>query len=270
MRTTIDGRSVRWSDGGRAHTGDSPAVVLIHGAGMNRTVWQLQTRWLAHHGYCAAAIDLPGHGGSDGPPLETIAEMADWTVSTIETLGLSPAHLVGHSTGTFVAIEAAARHPESVRSVVLLGTAEAMPVHPELLASSRDNIHHAAELMASWGVGSRALIGGNPTPGTWLIGSAMALVDASPPGALGTDMAACNAYDRAVIAAAEVTCPATMILGRQDKMTPVRAAGALTDAFGDVETVVLEGTGHLMMAEAPNQVRHEMVKALARADSVKP
>jgi len=265
MKSTINGHTIRWSDGGRSHTGDDPGVVLLHGSGMNRTTWQLQTRWLAHHGYRAAALDLPGHGGTDGPLLESIADMADWVAATMDALDLAPAHLVGHSMGTFVAVETAARHPETVRSLVLLGTADSMPVHPELLTSSFDDVHHAAELMTSWGVGSRAQIGHHPTPGTWLVGGSTALVDVSPAGALGTDMAACNDYKRAVEAASEVTCPVSMILGSEDKMTPVRATGGLSESLSDLHKVVLDGVGHMIMLEAPDRARDEIAAALERA-----
>ncbi len=264
MRSVLNGREVRWSDGGRAHVGDDPGVVLIHGSGMNRTAWQLQTRWLAHHGFRVAALDLPGHGGSDGPPLTTIEEMADWVVETTDSLGISPAHIVGHSMGTFVAIEAAARHPERVLSIVLLGTAAAMPVHPELLSSSFDDVHHAAELMTAWGIGSRARIGHHASPGTWLIGGSVALLDSCPPGTLGADMAACNSYGRAVEAAGEVTCPVSVILGREDKMTPVRASADLVEAFTDPHTAVMDGVGHMIMSEAPDRIRREIAAALRR------
>ena len=62
MELTLDGKTVRYANGGRAHDPALPGVVLVHGAGMNRTVWQLQTRYLAHHGFRVAALDLPGHG----------------------------------------------------------------------------------------------------------------------------------------------------------------------------------------------------------------
>ena len=106
----------------------------MHGAGSDRTGWQLQTRWFAHHVYRAAAVDLPGHGGSDGPALRTITDMADWLATAIAAMDLAPAHVVGHSMGTFVALETAARHPEVTRSLVLLGTAAAMPVQSSAAA----------------------------------------------------------------------------------------------------------------------------------------
>ena len=118
MKIDYAGAAVRIADGG--HTGDSdePLVVLLHGAGMDRTAWQLQTRYLAHHGYRAAAVDLPGHGRSGGSPLSTIAEMAAWTAGLVGALSASTAHLVGHSMGAMLATEWARLHPHTVRRLV--------------------------------------------------------------------------------------------------------------------------------------------------------
>jgi len=265
MEFELDGRTVRVATGGRTHDGDEPGVAFVHGAGADRTGWQLQTRWFAHHGYRAAAIDLPGHGGSDGPVLETIVEMADWVASAIEAMGLAPAHIVGHSMGTFVTLETAARHPDATRSIVLLGTATAMPVHPELLSTAQASDPKAARLITSWGIGSRAHKGGHASPGMWLIGGNHALIDRAAEGVLGNDLAASEGYDRAIEAAAEVTCPVTLVLGREDKMTPNRAATALIEAFAEVDTVFLDEIGHFIHIEAPIATRRAIAGALAGA-----
>jgi len=267
MLFTLHDKTVRYANGGRDHDPTLPGVVLIHGAGMNRTAWQLQTRYLAHHGYRVAALDLPGHGGSDGPPLASIGEMADWVADVVEALDLGPAHVVGHSMGTYVAMEAAARRPDTVRSIVLIGTAAAMPVHPELLDAAVNDISHAGRLMTSWGFGARAHIGRHSTPGMWLLGGSTALLDVSKEGSLGVDMAACNAYTGALVAAAEVTCPVSFVLGSLDKMTPNKRAVDLAEAFADSRTVMLEGIGHMLPMEAPDATREAMVEALALADA---
>ncbi len=265
MELSLHDKTVRYANGGREHDPALPGVVLLHGAGMNRTAWQLQTRFLAHHGYRVAAVDLPGHGGSDGPPLETIPEMAEWVVEFIEALDLGPAHIVGHSMGTYIAMEAAAHHPDAVQSIVLVGTASAMPVHPELLDAAVNDIPHAGRLMTSWGFGARAHVGRHATPGMWLLGGSTALIDVSREGSLGADMAACNAYDGALAAAAEITCPASFVLGSLDKMTPARRAVELAAAFADSRTVVVEGSGHMLPMEAPDATREAIVEALAHA-----
>ncbi len=262
MEITYRGESVRVATGGRNHDSDLPGVVLIHGSGMDRTTWQMQTRWLAHHGYRVAAIDLPGHGLSTGEPLQSIPEMGDWLAGLVHELNLGPAHLVGFSLGTFIALEAAAQDPTCAESLVLIGTAAAMPVHPELLTTSYDDIPKASRLMTSWGIGSRAHVGGHQSPGTWLVGACTALLDTGPENALGHDMVAANAYDGAVAAASRVTQPVTFVLGTEDKMTPMKASGGLLDAVENKNVVTLERTGHMMPIENPVAVRDAIAQAI--------
>jgi pimeloyl-ACP methyl ester carboxylesterase len=261
MEFILDGKTVRYANGGCEHDPALPGVVLVHGSGMNRTVWQLQTRYLAHHGYRVAAIDLPGHGGSDGPCIETIPEMGAWVGRVIDELEFGPAHIVGHSMGTFIAIEAAAQRPEIVASLVLVGTAAAMPVHPELLDSAAKDVPHASRLMSSWSFGDRAHIGRHATPGMWQIGGSQALLDTSRPDSLGVDMAACNVYDASLAAASDVTCPVTYVLGTRDKMTPNKRAADLIATTAGADVVLID-CGHMLTIEAPNATRDAIVAAL--------
>ncbi len=237
-------------------------MVLVHGAGMNRSVWQLQTRFFAHHGYRVAAVDLPGHGRSDGPALDSMSALGAWVGDVIKALDLSPAHVIGHSMGTYVALEAAAGHSKHIRSLVLIGTAAAMPVHPELLHAAARDVEHASRLMSSWGFGPRAHIGRHAAPGMWLIGGSTALLDTSRPDSLGVDLAMCNAYNGATSAAAEVSCPVSFVLGSLDKMTPVRRAAALIEACSDSHVVTVQGVGHMIPIEAPDATRDSILNAL--------
>lgn len=262
MEITYEGHPVRIATGGRDHDSDAPGVVLIHGSGMDRTTWQMQARWLAHHGFRVAAIDLPGHGLSGGEPIETVEEMGRWTAGLVHELGLAPAHLVGFSLGTFVALEAASQDDTCARSLVLIGTAATMPVHPELLTSSYDDVSKASGLMVSWGVGSRSHRGGHQSPGTWLIGVSRAMLDTAPKNALGQDMAAANVYDNAVVAASSITVPVTFVLGAEDKMTPIRKSGDLISAVAEPRVITLDSTGHFMPTENPIAVRDAIAKGI--------
>ena len=263
MEISFRGEPVRIATGGRDHDNtDQPGVVLIHGAGMDRTVWQMQSRWLSHHGYRVAAIDLPGHGLSGGEPLETIEAMGEWTAGLVHELDLAPAHLVGFSLGTFVALEAAAQDPSCAESLVLIGTATDMPVHPELLSSSADDVAKASRLMTSWGIGSRAHVGGHQSPGTWLIGASTALVDRSPTGSLLADMEACNDYKGAVDAANKIEAPVTFALGTEDKMTPIKRSDALLDAVTNKTVVKMDRIGHMMPIEDPVGARKIIATAI--------
>ncbi len=266
MDTTFAGSTVRYATGGRSGDSTDPAVVLVHGAGMDHTIWQLQTRWLAHHGFRPFALDLPGHGGSDGPPLASISDLADWLASFVDHLGVGPAHLVGHSMGALAVLETAARHPAAAASIVMLGVSATMPVHPDLLAAAADNDPVAGRLITSWGIGSQAHRGGHAVPGMWLVGASNALIARSPAGTLSVDLSACAVHAGALEAAGRVACPATFILGAEDKMTPARAAAPLAEAIAGATTTIIPGVGHTMMIEAPARVRTAIHAALTRAD----
>ena len=135
MTFQMDGAKVFVAQGGKAHDQNLPLVIFIHGAGMDHSVWALQSRWFAHHGARVAAIDLPGHGGSAGPELKDIGALADWTARLIAAFGEAPATLVGHSMGALIALETAAKHPSRVAAIALPGAAGKMPVSGDLLLS---------------------------------------------------------------------------------------------------------------------------------------
>jgi pimeloyl-ACP methyl ester carboxylesterase len=269
MIVIVDGLRAHAATGGAEHPcaasgPDEPVIALIHGAGMDATVWQLQTRYLAHRGFRAVAVDLPGHGRSEGPALGTVAEMADWLVRFLDAAGFSTAHLVGHSMGTFVALEVAARHPGLVASLTLFGTATSMPVHPDLLDAAEHDLPAAAALMAAWGHARPAHVGLNPTPGLWMLGGARALVENSAPGVLASDFRACVSYDGALAAAAAVTCPATVVIGLGDKMTPPKGGRALAAALEGARIVELADTGHSMPTEHPRAVKQAILETASR------
>ncbi len=261
MIVHVDGVDAHASTGGLDLSGDDPVVLLIHGAGMDSTVWQLQTRYLAHHGFRALAVDLPAHGRSGGEPITSIAASADWVVRFMDAAGFARAHIVGHSMGTFIALELGARHADRVDSLTLCGTATGMPVHPELLDAAEHDLPRAAALMAAWGHAKRAHIGVNPTPGLWMTGGARALVENGRPGVLATDFRACMAYDRAEDAAARVTCRATVVIGAGDKMTPAKSGRTLAASLPSATVVELADSGHMMMVEQPVGVKRAILGA---------
>ena len=263
MIVQVDGVDAHAATGGVDITGsDDPVVLLIHGAGMDSTVWSLQTRYLAYRDLRAVAVDLPGHGRSDGEAMTTIADMADWIVRFVDAAGLGQVHVVGHSMGTFIALELASRHADVVASITLCGTATGMPVHPELLDAAEHDLPRAAALMSAWGHAKPAHTAPNPTPGLWMSGGAMALVENGRPGVLANDFRACMAYDRAVEAAAGATCPATVVIGLGDKMTPPKGGRALAAALPSATVIELPDTGHQMMTEHPRAVKRAILETI--------
>src|ERR1700745_1421651 len=130
MNLTVNGKDVFVATGGREFDASLPSVVLIHGAGFDHSAWALHSRWFAHHGSSVLVPDFPGHGRSQGPGLRSIAEMADWTAALLDAAGATKAHLIGHSMGSLIALETAARHPAKVTALGLIGTGAQMAGGP--------------------------------------------------------------------------------------------------------------------------------------------
>ena len=254
MQLSVNSIDTFVATGGRKFDPSSPTVVLLHGAGFDHTSWALHSRWFAHHGFGVLAPDLPGHGRSGGAPLSTIAEMADWTAALLDAAGTAKARLVGHSMGSLIALEMAARHPAKVTALSLIGTAAAMTVGPDLLKAAEANDHEAIDMVSIWGLGYAAELGGSLAPGLWMHFGAERVLEQCKRGVLFSDLSACNSYQGALAAAAKVTVPATLILGERDMMTPARAGKALAAALPNSRTVVLSGAGHMMMAERPDEL----------------
>jgi pimeloyl-ACP methyl ester carboxylesterase len=254
MRLTVDGRSVYAYTGGRTFTPGQPAVVFVHGAANDHSVFALQSRYFAYHGRNVLAVDLPGHGRSAGPALPGIEVLADWLHAAIAAAGFERAALAGHSMGALVALEHAARYPAQARKLVLLGPAVPMLVSDALLDAAARDDHLAYELITGWSYGPGTQLGGNRQPGVWLAGQTLRLMERSAAGVLHTDLVACKDYVNGLAAAARVGCPSLLVLGAQDQMAPARDAGPLTAALADVRSIVLPKTGHTMMTERPDEV----------------
>jgi pimeloyl-ACP methyl ester carboxylesterase len=254
MLICVNGLDTFVGTGGRAFDATLPTVVMIHGAGFDHTTWALHDRWFAHHGHNVLAPDLPGHGRSTGEALTTIADLADWTAALIDASGATSARLIGHSMGSLIALETAARHPAKVTRLDLMATAATMTVGPDLLSSALANDHAAIDMVSIWGLGFEAELGGSLAPGLWMHGGAQRVLETSRAGVLYTDLNACNLYENALAAASTITIPVTLILGERDMMTPARAGRALAAAIPDARTVILSGAGHMMMAERPDEV----------------
>jgi pimeloyl-ACP methyl ester carboxylesterase len=254
MQLSVNGIDTFVATGGREFDSSLPSVVLLHGAGFDHTTWALHSRWFSHHGYGLLAPDLPGHGRSSGAPLATIAEMADWTASLLDEAGVAKAQLIGHSMGSLIALETAARHPAKVSALSLIGTAATMTVGPDLLKAAEANDHAAIDMVSIWGLGYQAELGGSLAPGLWMHSGAQRVLEQCRPGVLFNDLSACNAYQNALIAAAQISIPVTLILGERDMMTPARAGKALAAALPNSRTVLLRGAGHMMMTERPDEL----------------
>jgi pimeloyl-ACP methyl ester carboxylesterase len=248
--------------GGRPFDPALPAVVFLHGAALDHSVWQWQSRYLAHHGFCVLAVDLPAHGRSPGLVRGTIESLADWTAAFIEAAGVTSACVAGHSMGSLVALAAALRHPGRVSRLALLGASVPMPVGEAFLAAAADDSPAAFDMQATWGHARLSALSASAVPGSSLALAGRALSARSAPGVQHADLAACHAYAPAPEAIRRIDVPTLVIAGRRDQMTPMKAGEALAGQIPGARFLALDA-GHALTTEAPREVAHALRGAFA-------
>ena len=229
-----------------------PTVVFVHGAGLDHSSFALQSRYFGYHGRNVLAVDLPGHGRSEGPPVSSIEGMADWVSGVLEKTRTPRCSVVGHSMGSLVALEFAARHPAQCERIALIAVGYPMKVTEAFLEAARNDDYAAFDMHTIWGHAAQVPLGGNPNPGMWMYGDTLARLERLAPGVLYNDLKACNDYGAGAESAARVKCPALLVLGGRDVMTPPRAAKLLQERIAGAKTVELARSGHALMAEAPD------------------
>ena len=259
MIIDLNGAAAYAYTGGKSFDRALPTAVFIHGAQHDHSVWALQSRYFAHHGFNVLAVDLPGHSRSAGPALTSIGALADWLAALLDAAGADAAFVAGHSMGSLVALEFAARYPARAARLALVATAVPMTVSDALLDAALNREREAIELVNNWSHSTVAAKPSAPGPGFWLHGMNQRLMERiaanGEPKLFHTDFTACNQYADGLASAAQVRCPVRLVLGKKDAMTPPRATRALADALSAagvaVDTVTLEA-GHALMSEQPD------------------
>lgn len=268
-------------------------IIFVHGAAMEHSVWSHQSRYFAYQGYNIAAVDLPGHNLSGGKLLNDIAEMAHWLCEIIACVikmgGGYAVHLVGHSMGALIALEAAATlagvaensRPKPniksnakptpavplVKSLCLIGFSYPMAVTPQLLGAAQHDPSAAYAMMTQWSHASK--IGGEPLPGFWSPGLQMSMLENSKHGAVFADLTACNNYVGGEQAFASINRsasqpPTLFISGALDRMAPAKLAAAQAAKNKHAESVFIPNCGHNLMAESPDGVLHELKRFISQ------
>jgi pimeloyl-ACP methyl ester carboxylesterase len=260
---TVDGRQAFAYTAAHAIDPARPSVVFVHGAGLDHSLFGLQSRYFGYHGRNVLAVDLPAHGRSEGPPVPTVQEMADWTIRFLDAAKVERASVVGHSMGALIALECAARHAARVERIALLATCYPMKVSAPFLGAAREDRHDAYDMETIWGHSPQAALGANPNPGMWMYGDALARLERLAPGVLYNDLLACDSYAGGEAAAAKVRCPVLFILARRDQMTPLRAGVEFAKHLPQASVVQLGASGHSVMTEGPDDTLDALKSFLA-------
>ena len=275
MKLELDGEQVFVGQGGGHWQVNAPMLVLLHGAGMNRTVWVLQARYFARHGFNVVAPDLPGHGASGGEPLRSIDAQANWLLSLLDTLAadhqlsLQQRILAGHSMGALSVMQAAATRPRGLARLLLFGCAWPMPVGHALLDAAEANDRSAIDMITLFSHAYASRLGHNPVAGICLLNTAAALLQSASPGVLHADLCACDEYDNGGRAASllQGQVRSVVIAGDGDRMTPSKGSRKLSEQLA-AELVLLPDCGHMMMTEQPEAALQLMRRELVgRASS---
>jgi pimeloyl-ACP methyl ester carboxylesterase len=264
MELQVNGHATYCYTGGKPMVESQPTVVMIHGVLNDHSVWILQSRYLANHGWNVLAVDLPGHCRSLGEAPASVEAAADFIIALLDAAQVKRAALVGHSFGSLIALEAAARLKERVTHLALVGVAFPMKVSDVLLDAALNDPAKGIQMI---NVFSRSTLCAPPSalgPGTWVMGGNVALNQRvlksnAQVNVFHRGFQACNTYANGEAAMSAVTCPVLFLLGAQDQMTPPSAARTLIDkaqARGaktrTLQTQVVQvPVGHHQMTEAP-------------------
>jgi pimeloyl-ACP methyl ester carboxylesterase len=272
MYLQVNGASTYCYTGGKPFDGAKPTVVFLHGVVNDHSVWILQSRYLAHHGWNVLAVDLPGHCRSEGEAPASVEDAAVFVAALLDAAGVQKAALVGHSWGSLIALESAARLKDRVSHLVLVGTAYPMRVSPALIEAA---LHEPEKGLKMINVFSRSTLAAPPSalgPGTWVYGSSLALGrrvirSNSRVNVFHRGFVACDSYAGGEAAIAQITCPVLFVIGGQDQMTPARAAQDLIQAArtaGKAVSTVTLPVGHHQMTETPDATLFAIRDFLAR------
>ena len=252
----LENKNIHASDSGQGIDINKDTIVFLHGSGLSHIVWSLAEQFFSSKNYNVLSIDLPGHGNSDGPCLDSIEKIADWMEKVFDKLKLKNLILVGHSQGCLEILEYSSRYKERLKKLVFVGGSNKMPVHPDLIELAQSGHPDAVKLMMKWGYeGSKKFIGGNPVEK--IIQSPRDISEI-----LAVDLNACNNYSNGSEAAKVIDLPSMLIFGELDKMVNLEAGKKFSNLIKNSTTHVIKGCGHMIMIEKAFEMREKILEFL--------
>jgi len=252
----LENKNIYASDSGQGLDKNKDTIVFLHGSGLSHIVWSLAEQFFSSKNFNVLSIDLPGHGNSDGPCLDSIEKIADWLEKVFDKLQLKNLILVGHSQGCLEILEYSSRYKERIKKLVFVGGSNKMPVHPDLIELAQNGHSDAVKLMMKWGYeGSKKFIGGNPVEK--IIQSPRDISEI-----LAVDLKACNNYSNGSEAAKAINLPSMLLYGELDKMVNLEAGKKFSNLIKNSTTHVIKGCGHMIMIEKAFEMREKILEFL--------
>jgi len=252
----IENKSVHASDAGQGIDSTKDTIVFLHGSGLSHIVWSLSEQFFSNKNFNVLSIDLPGHGNSEGPCLDSIEKIADWLEKLFDRLNLYNLIIIGHSQGCLEALEYSFKYKKRFKKIVLIGGSYRMPVNKDLLDLASNGDSDAVKLMMKWSYeGSKKFIGGNPLEK--IIQSPKDISEI-----LAVDLIACNNYVNGSEAAKAINCPVMFVLGELDKMVSLEAGKKFASLVKNSTFHKIDGCGHMIMIEKAFEMREKILEFL--------
>ncbi len=252
----VENKKVFSSDVGQKFNKDKNTIILIHGSGQSHVVWSLTTQYLSDQGYNVFAVDLPGHGNSEGESLRTIEESADWLEKFTKTIGINTLSILGHSQGCLIALEYANKFPSKIKKLIFVAGSYEIPVNKSLINLAQSGDMESLNLMMKWGYGySKQFIGGNPLQK--ILNSSREVREV-----LAVDLVACNNYKNGIKAAKEIKFPTLFIFGELDKMIKIENGKKFADLVKGSIIHIIKDCGHMIILENAFEMREKVAEFL--------
>ena len=258
MIFNLENKSVYASDAGQELDNKKDTIIFLHGSGLSHIVWSLVEQFFSNKNFNVLSIDLPGHGNSEGPCLNTIEEIAEWLEKVFVKLKLEQVILVGHSQGCLEMLEYLNKYKSRLKKLVFVGGSYKMPVNKELIELAQNGNSDAVKLMMKWGYeGSKKFIGGNPVQRIIQSPKDISKI-------LAVDLVACNNYANGSNAVKAIDCPTMFIFGVLDKMVNIEVGKKFANMVNNSTTHIIDGCGHMIMIEKAFEMREKVLEFLKK------
>ena len=252
----IENKIVHASDAGQGIDKSRDTIVFLHGSGLTHIVWSLTEQFFSNKKYNVLSLDLPGHGNSEGPCLDSIEKIANWLEKIFIELNLDKIIIVGHSQGCLEALEYSYKYKSRLKKIVFIGGSYRMPVNKDLINLALNGDSDAVKLMMKWSYeSSKKFIGGNPIER--IIQSSKDISEI-----LAIDLIACNNYSNGSEAIKTIDCPTMLIFGELDKMVNLEIGKKFANLIKNSTTHVINGSGHMIMIEKAFEMREKILEFL--------
>lgn len=230
-------------------------LVFVHGSGGDHTAWVHQYGRLGND-FNIAALDLPGHGRSEGPGEREVGRYVEWVEKILENLDAPRPVLIGHSIGAAISLAFALKSGDRLGGIVPVGGGATMPVNPAILDGVKAD---PAAVIAM--VSKIAVAKSNRERLTGALTESLSRVD---PGIIYGDFLACSRFD-ITETVSRIRVPVLIVCGDEDKMTPAPMSQYLKDHIPGAQLETISGAGHFPMmenAEAFNGVLRRFAESL--------